>query len=636
MTITKEGALASLYTGNKAPIKHLKVYFSPKQAGEGTPSPENVREISGWSELNTWHTNNNLLPLSDYSYRESGIAVSRIKKKISITGTSDGAFYRGVTGSWTADGSSVVLYNVPILTNGATWYVWNGTGNIISGRNINGISFRPASGVKVSLCLAVDYANITMNVEFTPIMCRTSDLSTIPVDWSSEVGTVYGGYVDLVTGELVENYRKIILDGSSDESWWEYSPYEQYKGFALNNSGLKHGQRQNGYANWMPVVSNLTSYNLECWLGVNNNTVIYCASTASLLDTYSLTAWRSYLFEHPLEIVIPLDAPITHTLSPTQLSTLIGRNNIWSNADRVEVEYDLAESNDELYRRRNILLRSAPHIETVSGNIAHFETDIAAPIKSAKISFNPVQEGSGDPSPENVRTISGWSGVNITRCGKNLLNTNDCYLINMSKSNEVFTNTAADTRSPVNFTLREQNGPDVNQVTRECFYINTSTTGKFVQNFTINNDDTTYLLLKHNGASKDLRMLFRWAAGTGSFKFIADIDGANPTAVGGFTLHNIQIIKLNDNDEYEPYTGSTIPIDWQTVAGTIYGGYVDLVAGKLIMNIRKTFLNDPTQWRAVTKTRLYGYYTPISDRLYGNAYNVICPIAPSALTSWRV
>ena len=61
MTITKEGALASFYTVNKASIKHLKVYFSPKQAGEGTPSPENVREISGWDGITVYKTGKNLV-----------------------------------------------------------------------------------------------------------------------------------------------------------------------------------------------------------------------------------------------------------------------------------------------------------------------------------------------------------------------------------------------------------------------------------------------------------------------------------------------------------------------------------------------------------------------------------------------
>ena len=33
----------------------------------------------------------------------------------------------------------------------------------------------------------------------------------------------------------------------------------------------------------------------------------------------------------------------------------------------------------------------------------------------------PVQAGSGDPSPDNIRPISGWTGAKLTRCGKNLL-----------------------------------------------------------------------------------------------------------------------------------------------------------------------------------------------------------------------
>lgn len=41
---------------------------------------------------------------------------------------------------------------------------------------------------------------------------------------------------------------------------------------------------------------------------------------------------------------------------------------------------------------------------------------------SAVVTLEPKQAGSGDPSPENVRPISGWDEVTVTRCGKNLLN----------------------------------------------------------------------------------------------------------------------------------------------------------------------------------------------------------------------
>lgn len=39
-----------------------------------------------------------------------------------------------------------------------------------------------------------------------------------------------------------------------------------------------------------------------------------------------------------------------------------------------------------------------------------------------KVSWEPTQEGAGDPSPDNIRPIKGMDSVTVDRCGKNLLN----------------------------------------------------------------------------------------------------------------------------------------------------------------------------------------------------------------------
>lgn len=44
------------------------------------------------------------------------------------------------------------------------------------------------------------------------------------------------------------------------------------------------------------------------------------------------------------------------------------------------------------------------------------------PVKSLVVDIDPVQSGSGDPSPDNVRPITGWTGANVFRTGKNLFN----------------------------------------------------------------------------------------------------------------------------------------------------------------------------------------------------------------------
>ena len=49
---------------------------------------------------------------------------------------------------------------------------------------------------------------------------------------------------------------------------------------------------------------------------------------------------------------------------------------------------------------------------TVTGNPVSFETNVAKPLSQCLLSFLPVQSGTGDPSPDNVRPITGWTGAN--------------------------------------------------------------------------------------------------------------------------------------------------------------------------------------------------------------------------------
>lgn len=58
-------------------------------------------------------------------------------------------------------------------------------------------------------------------------------------------------------------------------------------------------------------------------------------------------------------------------------------------------------------------MAAQPHLATVSGGVANFVADMSLPLKECKVSFLPKQSGSGDPSPENVRPISGWDGLSV-------------------------------------------------------------------------------------------------------------------------------------------------------------------------------------------------------------------------------
>lgn len=86
-----------------------------------------------------------------------------------------------------------------------------------------------------------------------------------------------------------------------------------------------------------------------------------------------------------------------------------------------------------------------------SGEIASFITPAKTNIKSLKVHFSPKQLGTGDPSPENVREIIGWDGINTyndPKYGSNII-WNQCFdLSNLkigSGTSDIFNVTKLDT-----------------------------------------------------------------------------------------------------------------------------------------------------------------------------------------------
>ena len=563
MTITKEGALASFYTVNKASIKHLKVYFSPKQAGEGTPSPENVREISGWDGITVYKTGKNLLDPAEL--------ITSVKNYYTLNG--DLIYVRAAYGlGW---GGQLPTGYLKAGQYYATVEKVSGD-NSESGGEIRtryeGMvwsQWGPPTRPTKTLLQDTDYS-MRLSGQGNTYRCQIELGSssteyepyrgqTHTIDWTNDIGTVYGGYVDLVTGELVETITHLNMS--------EY--------LTNNNIEMVNGTLCRIRTNADKVSPNLCSHFIEhtiknwgtmttvsgntCWCG--NGYIGFASSTLGFTTTEE---WKTWLMENNVCITAELTVPI----------------------------------------------RSAPHIETASGNIAHFEADIAAPIKSAKISFNPVQSGEGTPSPTNVRPISGFTNLSLYHSGENLYVPNSNNKGYISKSGVITVDETSTYTDLIPVNLGEV-------YSFECTTVSV-------------NGDTNRRIHGYNSSGIWVQQL---ASGTTDANTVEDrkISATIPAGIS-----YIRVSFRNQDTDVRITKENIVTTDWQTTAGTIYGGYIDLVTGKLIMNIRKTFLNDPTQWRAVTKTRLYGYYTPISDRLYGNAYNVICPIAPSALTSWRV
>ena len=84
-------------------------------------------------------------------------------------------------------------------------------------------------------------------------------------------------------------------------------------------------------------------------------------------------------------------------------------------------------------------------VGSASGAVATFSDGAdGLPIKSMTVQIKPVQAGTGDPSPSNVRAISGWTGAKISDAPANLLiksAVTDGYYINDTNGNLASYNT---------------------------------------------------------------------------------------------------------------------------------------------------------------------------------------------------
>lgn len=87
-------------------------------------------------------------------------------------------------------------------------------------------------------------------------------------------------------------------------------------------------------------------------------------------------------------------------------------------SDTTQLRADTAELNDmsdKIYEAIKWTLADKYINETESGaSPMSFDTDIADNLISCKVGLVAQQSGSGDPSPDNVRPISGYSSMNIT------------------------------------------------------------------------------------------------------------------------------------------------------------------------------------------------------------------------------
>ena len=203
----------------------------------------------------------------------------------------------------------------------------------------------------------------------------------------------------------------------------------------------------------------------------------------------------------------------------------------------------------EITGLKSAIQQKAPLIfDTVSNvAIASVSDAIAHPVISLKIGIEPVQSGSGDPSPSNIRPITGWDAVVLSQSGGNLL-PNLKYQRNTSKV--MLGQDTTDTNYPIYLKAGTYVLTVVNAVTANYF-------------IKAQNGEQTGIT---NGTSFSV-------AENGYYQFYA-------YKSNGVTTSDITSFCLNVGSTASSYTAYTGQTHTASLPSTVFGGVIDWVGSK--------------------------------------------------------
>lgn len=229
---------------------------------------------------------------------------------------------------------------------------------------------------------------------------------------------------------------------------------------------------------------------------------------------------------------------------------------------------------------------------TATGNPVAFNTNVAKPLNSVTVPLTYTQSGTGDPSPSNIRPISGVSSLSAYRTGINIFD---------EELEEGMLNTSTGQNSPSSSNIRSKNYISV--VPGKKYYIKYKTISGTNMRIFLYYADKSY---KSNS----------WS-GVSSFTIPADVHYVRfymDTSYSASDDRKISINYPNTETDYVPYSGGakldvTFPVD----VGTVYGGSLDLVSGVLTITFGSVDLGSLT-WEDKTNGNVKFFYSSeVSD-----------------------
>ena len=343
-TATVTDGVADFETIDGSLVKSLVVEIEPSQSGSGTPSPDNIRPISGHTQEDVTVVGKNWAEPIPYRESNSVIFNPLSDGSISVQGTATGYAYSQVL--YTLKAGNYIVCNDANVSNAAQLQIRrNSDDQLLLSVNYGQhreLSLESDTGIR--LRLAVSSGNTVDAIIYPMIVLSTeTDFSFEPYHGKTYTTpfnqTVYGGPLDVLSGELTIDRQFQTFDGS--ENWQANTTGTTF--FYVNVASLPTGTEVvcNEFEN-----KQITTTNDAIGVSANANSFRCRPSTSIASDVETFKTWLS---THPIEIVRYITTPTTITLTPQTVKSLVGENHISaSTGEVIECKFSMLINGDDL------------------------------------------------------------------------------------------------------------------------------------------------------------------------------------------------------------------------------------------------------------------------------------------------
>lgn len=337
---TESGELVTIDSDGSLAVKSLEVSLEPIQAGSGTPSPSNVRPISGRTEVVTQRTGKNLFNpntlTAGYITTTGSIGVQDATRKevcsdfIPVDADTEYFF------SETIDNSEAKWIAVGLYDSNKTFMSRVGGNNsttcALSSATLNGVAYVRITYRSYGIAENMQFERGTTATDYEPYQGNT---------YTTALGrTVYGGTLDVTSGVLTVDRAMVTIDGS--ESWSGSLANAYY--FPLNSMAKLTDYRSAILCDKAPTYERNNTELVNAQIGITgyvdtqgrypNQNWLYFQNR----DCANVSALKTWLASNPLQVVYKLATPQTYQLTPQQIDLLLGTNHLWSDGE-ITVEY---------------------------------------------------------------------------------------------------------------------------------------------------------------------------------------------------------------------------------------------------------------------------------------------------------